>query len=292
MVIPLVISYVNKHNRASKNLERSLQKYNYKYKFLGINDVWEGFITTKIKTVLRYLYTINDEIICVVDGYDMIASGYPDELYKKYKSQKVPIIYGGEKFCFSYNGTPVEKYKNISLWKTRKFANGGFCIGERNALISLYEWIVREGGKRNIDDDQKILGMYINQHPDRVNIDIYQEIVFNTITTIDCNSFTMKNDRVFIKPFKTFPCFVHFPSSSSDEHDRYNTYGRKILKKEFRSLIPTKTSFHILANIPYYTIAVVLFIIILSQLFPFKYVMLTFLSVLLIVIKLKVSAVG
>jgi len=285
----LVVAYITKYNNASRNLELSLKKYGYKYKFIGLEEKWRGFVKGKIASLTLFLSSIKNPVVCIVDGYDMLASGPPEELYEKYIETKYPIIYGGEKFCFSYNGTPIKKYKNISFLKGRKFVNGGFCIGKREDIISMYEWIVTEGEKLGVNDDQKLIGMYINKYPNTVDIDIYQKIVFNTITTVDCGNFGMEYNRVRIKSFDTFPCFIHFPSSASDEHDRYNTYGRKILGKSFRSLYYVGTSLKFLANIPCYFIGIILIIAISGYFIPIKYTLPLLLLFISIMFKLKVN---
>jgi hypothetical protein len=288
----LIVSYITEHNRASKNLERSLKKYGYNYSFVGINDEWKGFIQGKIVELLQYLKTVNYDYICVIDGYDMLATGPPEELLHKYGELKSPIVYGGEKFCFSYNGTPVEKYKSVSIWDVRKFANGGFCIGKREDIIQMYRWIINKDKYKKVNDDQKLLGLYINRYPNRVSVDLYQHLVFNTITSIDCDNFEIADDRIYIKSMKTTPCFVHFPSSASDHHDRYNIYGRKILGTKFRSLFCDKISFNVFANMRLYGTSLIFTLLVLCAIFPVKYVILSFITVAVIVLELKVSALS
>ena len=157
----IVLSYITDSNIASKNLELSLQKYGYRYWFLGLGDKWKGFISNKIKSVLDFCIQHDEyDLICIVDGYDVLASGPVHELIRKYKSFKTDIVYGGEKTnVLNHCHTQVIKYHELSWIKYRKYINGGFCIGKREAIISLYRWIIQKSIQIGTEDDQKILGM-------------------------------------------------------------------------------------------------------------------------------------
>jgi hypothetical protein len=232
-----VISYITQHNTASRNLEKTLKRYGYNYVFIGLGKKWKGFVKGKIADTLAYLKTIHDDVVCVIDGYDMLACDTPDRLLKKYKTFSSPIVYGGDKFCTNtYNNAPVSKYDNISIKDARKYLNGGFCIGKRQEIMKMYEWFIEKGRDIGINDDQKMAGLYANEFPKMIDLDIYQSIVFNTIPIYDLSNFEMKNGRVRVLSYNSSPCFVHFPSSSSDEYKRYNTYGKKILKGQFKKV--------------------------------------------------------
>jgi hypothetical protein len=278
----LIISYITQKNTASRNLEESLKKYGYRYIFLGIGKKWKGFVKGKICGIVEFLETCKEDLVCVIDGYDVLACRPVKDLLKKYKSARFPIIVGGEKFCFTYNGTPVEKYKNISLFSSRKYPNGGFCVGDRIAILEMYRYIIAKGEKEGINDDQKLLGRYINAYPDQVSIDLYQNIVFNTITTIDNNAYTQKQGGIYIPCYDSYPCFIHFPSNSSDGYGRYNRYGKSILGKRFKCLYGEKT-WNFFANIPTYVIALFLLLY-----FSGKYSVLI-LVLVLIILKNKIA---
>lgn len=287
-----IISYVTHYNRETYNLEKSLQKYNYNYKFLGISDKWEGFVKSKIFSLYHYLkFNCSNDIVCIIDGYDMLACDYPNILLQKYKNMNIDIVYGGEKFCLKYNGTHIEKYNNISILSCRKFANGGFCIGKKDEIIKLYKWIMEQYNKYKINDDQKLIGQYINKFPNKFSIDLYQTIVFNTITTFDIENFEVVNNKIKIKSFSSFPCFIHFPSSISDDHKRYNRYGKVILKKDFKRIYNVKfvENLNIFSNLNFYLFYLFLMLIFFCLFFKIKYVLLIFFIVLCTIIKLKVQ---
>lgn len=247
-----ILSPITKHNIGSKNLKKSLIKYGYDFHFIGLGEKWRGFMT-KIQIISKYLETADDDIYCIIDGYDMLACNYPEKLIEKYNKIGSSIVFGGEKFCFSYNGIPIQKYKNVSFINSRKYLNSGFYIGKKNDLLHMCNWAIKNSIKNRINDDQKILCLYSNTFPNKVSVDLYQTMVFNTITEIDVNSYELKHDTIYIKPFSQTPCFIHFPSIRSDGFKRYNKYGRSILKNNFSPLYGEKT-WNVLSNIPLYLI--------------------------------------
>lgn len=261
-----VISYITSHNDASRNLETSLIKYNYKYTFIGIGEKWKGFIKGKIKSLYNYLLSIQDDIICIIDGYDMLANGPPSELLMKYEKFGSNIVYGGEKFCFSYNGIPLEANKKLSILNYRKFLNGGFCIGKRKDIMLLYEWILKNC--KDCNDDQKMACKYANIFPNRIKVDYVQQMVFNTITRFDTYNFKYIKKRIFIPSFNSFPCFIHFPSSESDNHERFNQYGKYILKN-FIFLKSCRISFNFFSHFEIYIALIYLILNFLTRIIRF-----------------------
>jgi hypothetical protein len=225
-----VISFITEHTESSLNLEQSLKRYGYSYEFIGIGEKWEGFISTKIYGCYQHLLKQPDGIYVILDGYDMLAVHYPHILLHRYEKFKTPIVFGGEKFGFSYNSQPIRKYSLESFWNSRKYLNGGFCIGDRESLLKMYLWIIRHD---NCGDDQMMACIYANLYPKLVSVDISSQLVFNTITSIDSKNYQLFGKRMLIRSTNTYPCFIHFPAVSSDGYERYNEYGKAILDSEF-----------------------------------------------------------
>lgn len=234
----IVLSYITEPKVSSDNLERSLVKYGYQYQFLGAGCRWKGFISSKIQCILDFCLEHEQyDFICIIDGYDVLASGPVLELIRKYKTFNTDIVYGGEKTnLLNHCHTDTIKYHDLSPIKYRKYINGGFCIGKRHSLIKLYQWIIQKSSEIHTEDDQKILGMYMNRYPSRISVDISSKIVFNTISFIDTLNFHERKNRIHIKSTDTQPCFIHFPSNKSDMYMRDNAYGASILKKDYIKL--------------------------------------------------------
>ena len=78
-----IITVATENNNWLNNWKTSVEKWGYKYSILGENKEWEGF-STKIKLIIEFLKgRKKDEIIVIVDSYDLIFAGPPDELEKK-----------------------------------------------------------------------------------------------------------------------------------------------------------------------------------------------------------------
>jgi hypothetical protein len=227
-----------------ENLKQSLEMWNYNYKVLGIGEKWEGFIH-KQKSVINFLntYTGDEEIIAVIDGYDVLVCGSPEEVCLKYfkltKNKK--ILFGGEKFCFSYNGTPLRQYEKYNVFSVRKYLNGGICIGNKSDISRMYNWMINYSIKTGILDDQKIACKYANVFERRIVVDIHSQVILNTITSIDENNFKKggagqarkAGNRIISLSQK--PCFIHFPSIKSDNYSRYINFGKYILGDVFKT---------------------------------------------------------
>lgn len=241
----IVYSYISKNTKGSDNLRLSLEKFGYSYKFIGIGEVWKGFIKSKIVGLYNSLLSETEEIICIVDGYDMLANDYPDRLLQKYKEFQCNIVFGGEKFCFGYNGTPIYKYSHIPFRSARKYLNGGFCIGKRNAILNLYKFLQDTGTFTGINDDQKLVCEYVNTRDSLIEVDMYQKLCFNTVTGWDKKF--KKDQSLYIPSYNSIPSFIHFPSNMSDGCERYNLYGKAILGKKF-NYIYGKSSNQLFSN--------------------------------------------
>lgn len=240
----IVLSYITDKNMATRNLERTLKKFRYPYKFLGIGEPWKGFISNKIQAILKFcLCNKQYDLICVIDGYDMIASGPCSELIRKYNRFRTPIVFGGEKTNANNKcHTNVYKYSELSMFDYRKYLNAGFCIGNSKAMIDMYKWVIQKSVETGIDDDQKIMGMYMNKYPLQVDIDINSRMVCNTIPYWDLSNYEISNNRVKILTTMTKPCFLHFPANKFDMYIRNNVFGNAVLKNSHKTLLYTETT--------------------------------------------------
>lgn len=234
----LVLVFATDNIIELQNLKNSLEMWNYTYKILGLGEKWEGFIH-KQKSVLNFLnsYTGGEEIIAVIDGYDVLVCGSPEEVCLKYfkLTGNKKILFGGEKFCFSYNGTPLRKYERYNVFSTRKYLNGGICIGNKSDIVKMFTWMINYSIKTGILDDQKIACKYANIFEKRIIVDIHSEVILNTITSIDENNFK-KNGSNRVISLSQKPCFIHFPSIKSDNYSRYNNFGKCILGDNFKNV--------------------------------------------------------
>src|SRR4051812_46011085 len=110
----LLLSFANESNSYSNNYYNSLLKQGYEKSdihLIGIGLKWVNFIDTKIHTCFSYLAKLlkekritDNEVVCVTDCFDVLASGPPQELMNKYLTFQredgiYPIVFGVESLC-------------------------------------------------------------------------------------------------------------------------------------------------------------------------------------------------
>ena len=143
---------------------------------LGYGEKWEGF-NWRYKKVLDYLIKLDsDDIVCFVDGYDVICtqnlSEFPDKFMELKRETNCKIIVGEQKVIVnnvsSYIGKLSLKYyfgkcENNSL-------NAGTYIGKVNDLLELIKGILNINSMNNADD-QILLTKYCKKRPTDITVD-------------------------------------------------------------------------------------------------------------------------
>jgi hypothetical protein len=157
-------------------LVESCKKNGKELTVLGYGEKWEGF-NWRYKKVLEYLIKLNSEdIVCFVDGYDVICTRNLSELPNKFmelkRETKCKIIVGEQKIivnnAFSYISELALKYyfgkcKNHSL-------NAGTYIGNVTDLLELIKGILNINSMNNADD-QILITKYCKIKPNDITVD-------------------------------------------------------------------------------------------------------------------------
>lgn len=148
-------------------LKKSCNKNGKDLKILGYNEIWKGF-NWRFRLILNYLEKLDKEdIICIIDGYDVICTRNLKELKNVFlemkKKYKCKIIIGYDNLQPSdifdyYNYLWVKYYfstcKNISL-------NAGTYMGQvKDLLIILKE--IYNLNPNDKADDQVLFTKYCN----------------------------------------------------------------------------------------------------------------------------------
>jgi hypothetical protein len=194
---------------------------------LGMNTPWKGYIT-KINLLLEYLNTIDENnIVCVIDAYDVLPTKNINTLENKFLEFKknnpnVKIIMGHEKpdnFIMNFIGDTFfgKLLNNVRL-------NAGQYIGYVKDIKYILIYI--KENNLNFRDDQLEFTKYAIKFPNDVHTDV-EKYFFNVITTplfeIDNNS--------------KEACFVHANSCG---------LMNKYLLKEYNLNIDNKNKLNIL----------------------------------------------
>ena len=227
-----IITYANKSDVPMlKNLIKTLESNGYKYTVLGKGEKWKGFMT-KIRSCLTYTKTLpDDQIIAVVDGYDVFASGPSSEFVERYKSYGYPLVVGAETRCGA-NCVPLKEWWNHHASRitttTLQYCNGGFYVGKAMDVALLLQYMLDLG----IDDDQIALGTYLNRYPERAMLDTKALLVGN-ITPGDFKDIDVKGDKFVMAKTGQSPLFIHLPGKVCDLMVRANYVGRTLLGNDY-----------------------------------------------------------
>lgn len=190
----------------------SCKKNGQELTVLGYGEKWTGF-TFKFDKMIQYLKKLNqNDIVCFIDGYDVICARNLDELtnvflqIKKIHNCKIVIAENKIKidnFFNSYNYINVRRYfgncKKISI-------NSGTYIGHVKDILYILEQIYTGD---NTLDDQQILTKYCKKSPNDIYIDINNELFLTIDRPFDSidSYINIKNNKIYHN--NNQPFFIH-----------------------------------------------------------------------------------
>jgi len=208
----------------SKYMEESIKRNNGQLTILGMNEQWKGF-NSKFKKILEYIKKLNDDdIVCAIDGYDVICVKNLENFtidFKKIKEREnCRIIVGFDNlqytnFCNKLCVTmKFGKCNNTSL-------NTGTYAGNVKDLKVIITNILKINNNDNMDD-QILFTKFCQNNSKDVYIDISNELFLTIDSPMnEIDKFIDINDGV-VSYKKNFPYFLHAPGA---------TYLENVLKK-------------------------------------------------------------
>jgi hypothetical protein len=176
---------------------------------LGYGEKWTGF-NMKYKKMIEYLSTVpKDDIVCFVDGYDVICTrnlnDLEEEFFKIKKKTNCKMIVGDEK-TFFLNAIVAPLYfgkcKNKSL-------NSGTYIGYAGEVLDIIQKIYNLNPKDEADD-QLLMTEYC-----RMNDDIYVDTENKIFLTMAHALYDLDKDVKYYNGLTyqgNHPFFIHAPS--------------------------------------------------------------------------------
>lgn len=207
-----VVCIATSRNPFLNDWETSARQWGYQYKILGLGVPWEGF-STKQTLLLNYFDSVPaNTIVAVVDAYDLILAGPPEELLAKYQTFNTPVVVGGENECIM-NCHPHRCPVNHPEYK---YVNGGCVVGTIDALRKIYEYALQHSPH----DDQIGIAKYMDHHCEDVAVDGTQSLVANVrnAANIEC----IAGNRFRHVKTQSIPTIVHMPFVYADFGARCN----------------------------------------------------------------------
>jgi hypothetical protein len=229
-------------------LKKSSKINDYNLITLGWGKKWEGFIM-KYKLLIEILDKYDDnDIIILIDAYDVIVTDNKNIVIEKFKKFNRPILLSKD----GYTGNSIVNYIHDKIFDS--YNNYHICAG----LMMGYVWALKkliflmcgeelEKCKQlNLDDQILLVDTCKNNKliKDFVAIDKNSEIFFNTYGNVNyfefnfdiTDIFDIKNNKLYIKSTDISPCFIHGPANTN-LNSICNFYGLPIRKRSSRDYI-------------------------------------------------------
>jgi hypothetical protein len=181
----------------------------------GTDQICYDFYYTKIERAVDFLKKLDDEIIILADGFDVIVNKSLEGIEEEFKKFDCKLLISAEANCF-----PFKEYEDFFATKSDtilKYPCAGCWIGYREYVIELF---TSQLATRNADiwrqkSDQGFLStVYLEsfQKPDHypVKIDTEGKIFVNTFLLEQDKHFEVVNGHFYFTETNQIPYFVHF----------------------------------------------------------------------------------
>ena len=257
-------------------LKKSCKRNKIDLKVLGWGQgkTWNGNIT-KFKYLIDYLNKLDpNEIIVIVDAFDVMLLSRKDEIEKKFRESGKKFICGAEKIPDFVKSFYEERFhkNNFKIIKTLwnyDYLCSGTIISYAGYAKKIFEKCWRE--YKNEESDQVALTQ-IYHTTDLINIDWKNELFYTCTKFGDkipypSNYQNLKffNNRIYNSETKTFPCFVHLTANGDLCKYFAKELGYKCTSNKFTPIYGAKKYYYHLKHnksimISIYIILVLLFI--------------------------------
>jgi hypothetical protein len=183
-----------------------LQQNKWDYEILGFG--YKNFsFRWRLQTYLNYLNKNPNQLVLLIDGFDSLCYGKPDDVYKYFILQNCDILFAEGALTSGINKYIQEKLYTKCQGKQINFA----MIGYANKIANLFnDALGPEFG--NINEEQYQLSILCNRYPN-IKIDT-SHYIFHVVSNI--NNIQIKNNRPVYNNIK--PCFITGPGDSDLEN--------------------------------------------------------------------------
>jgi hypothetical protein len=178
-------------------------------------ETYNGYYD-KIKYMLEAIQDLpNDDVVCFIDGFDLLALGTEDIIMKKFLAYKCDLLFGAE-----LNGWPgiyTPNYPDLGIQNGYKYLNSGGFIGYTHAVKALYTWKPQEEVARicGHGSDQGYCIEYLFEFHNTRNIKLdWHQSIFQNMFSVDWKELYIKDGRIVNGILHQTPCFIHFNGDS------------------------------------------------------------------------------
>lgn len=176
-----IITFANESKYYYPYLVKSINRYNYDLITLGKNIKWISFIQTKCRVVLDEINNYNnDDIVCIIDGFDIICVRDLNELTNEFikitEREQCRIVAGSDEQNSIFNKIVASIFFTNSFFSN--IINGGTYIGYVEAIKKMLSYVINND-YYNTGDDEILINKYNSLNPKEIYIDINTEIFFS-----------------------------------------------------------------------------------------------------------------
>lgn len=252
-------------------LVESCKKNGINLTVLGYGEEWKGF-SWRFKKMIELLKNIpSDDIVCFLDGYDILCVRNLNELVPEFlkikKDTNCKIVIGSDQFYYTF----CKYWAKFTYGDCdNKLLNGGNYMGLAKDLLGILEYTYKKYPDDN-NDDQLLLTKYCVQNPKMFYIDTESKIflVYMKPFTEVRDVVIIKNDNVYYNNNRPF--FVHTPGGFLDKliidtgynYNYDNNIQDEIYKKVFNFSIfnQFKNALHIIIPLLIVVLSILIYII-------------------------------
>lgn len=235
---PILITMDTNPNEGSFRFINTLIKNKWKFRLIGTDTTWTSFFDKIIlyTTELKHISETNPDQICVIsDCRDVLCVRSPLRFLEIFNEFNSNIVVSGEMVCGGstdpkfwdpndkrqYNCVPLFEYWkskgfNLEDLPNRKYVNSGLIAGKAIDLLKMYEWQLHKGKESKITDDQVLMGIFMNENPIGIEIDIDAKLLHTSVFGPTCgylNSFQPKDAPTFAEIMGRSAFFLHIPGA-------------------------------------------------------------------------------
>jgi len=155
----IIITVATKSDGYLPALKHHLVKNKIKHQILGYGQKWGGWIW-RINIIMDYLRKCQpNDIVMIIDGYDIIVKGTEDSILRKYREFNTDIVFGVHysditDYSFVHKTINIAAIKQYFKTNNKYVMNGGSFMGSVEGIYEIYRRILMYNKKTGIKDDQ------------------------------------------------------------------------------------------------------------------------------------------
>ena len=256
-------------------LVESCKKNGKELEVLGMGEVWQGFNWKYLK-MIEYLKILPmDDVVCFIDGYDVICCRNLNQLLDQFKEIKERT---GCKLVVAEDKKSTMMSVSVLFFGTcnNNNINSGTYIGYVKDILEIIQKIY-ELNPKNDADDQVLMTQYCKKNKEEFYCDVESKLFLALVYPLEeLDKYVEIDENTHVLKYQSSePFFVHAPGYGYLENVirklGYNIDQNKIKNELFQNIIEKKGLLYLKYIIlDYYIWILVLFFLI--YIFNFKYI--------------------